>query len=864
MSQSELERELAVADGLKLVHPTWKNAVSEYCRVLRQQRNCPAPAAKASRPPRGSAGGPVLALPPPELDALARALSAAISRVHDGRHGLYLALSGSLLARRVDPSALPALVAKVARSAGDARVLERVSDALSTIRTRQRGGAITGFLTLRADWPDVAAALDAQLPPTPSAARQLVTSALQVTTSCRTLPLAAAVPNLRAILERGLRTPTEVTVSKITPGVGKTREAQEAARRSGSRVAFAHPTNSVAIEQFRLGNNREPGAVLRRFGALSVLGANGLPVCTKAAIARVLQEGGMPVPHRLCLRCADRQVCTARSGVEGPSNARIAVLNHGLLDAALEHVGTDGALVIDELPPVAVHLDISAADLDLTLRCLRFGTFSSVLSRPAVVLVELLRIAADVADHEEPLGSSVAKAVAVHKDPAALLRRIENAHGFLSRKTRVDEEELDLDSFDLPKAVTPPPLTGRIHDDALALLACAVRQWPNHSVPPTTRAMSRQLVSASADRAKEVAVASRVLATLGRLSQAPSDHPFAPLARWEVLGEVDDDEKATLTITAPNEPLRRCLSHAGPLVVLDATPDLVALERLSPRTIRVDDIEVVDGVPVARRILATFRGAKSALAPGRRMDWEAFGPLLCEALLLAGVSQFGNVLLITHKPCADALRSAVISRVPHERLASLLQARPPAARLVIEHFGNVKGRNEFDGLVWTGIDALITLGDPWPDLRLIRRENQMLRLTPEQADQRSADLAAAELAQAHGRLRAPRQTKTTCAIHVGAVIPAGWSLANSTVHQLQDGRPILPSAMSVDQLCAYITRAGGNRALARAIGCSDSTIRRYFGGKSIPIEFANELRRIYGEPSPHSSLAAQAANDVAR
>jgi hypothetical protein len=864
MSRSELERELAVADGLKLLHPTWKNAASEYRRILRQPRSCAASTARTRRPASSGAGAPVLALPPPELEALARALSAVISRIHDGRHSLYLALSGTLLTRGVDPSALPALVAKIARSAGDAKVPERVNDAVSTVRTRQRGGAITGFLTLRADWPDVAAALDAQLPPTPSAARNYVTSTLQVVTSSRTLPLAAALPNLRAILERGLRSPSEVTVGKISPGAGKTREALEAARRSGARVAFAHPTNSVAIEQYRLGNSREPGAILRRFGALSVLGTNGLPVCTKAAVARVLQEGGMPVPHRLCLRCADRQACTARNGIEGPSNARIAVVNHGLLDAALEHVGTAGALVIDELPPVALHLDISAADLDVTLRCLRFGTFSSVLSRPAVIIVELLRVATDVADHEEPLGSSLAKAVAVHNDPAALLRRIENAHGFLSRQTQVDEEELDLDSFDLPKTVMPPPLTGRIHDDALALLGSTIRQWPNHSVPPTTRAMSRRLVSASADSAKEVALASRVLARLGYLSNSPIDDPVAPLARWEVLGDGDDDLKATLMITAPNEPLRRCLSHAGPLIVLDATPDLVALERLSRRPIRIDNIDVSDGVPVARRILATFRGAKSALAPGRRMAWEAFGPLLCEALLLAGVSQFGNVLLITHKPCADALRSAIPSRVPHERLAWMLRARAEAARLVIEHFGNVKGRNEFDGLAWSSIDGLITLGDPWPDLRLIRRENQMLRLAPEQADQRSADLAAAELAQAHGRLRAPRQIKATCAVHVGAIIPAGWSLANTTVHQLQDGRPIQPSAMSVGELCAYITRAGGNRALARAIGCSDSTIRRYFGGKPIPIEFANGLRRIYSEPSPHSSLAAQAANDVAR
>src|SRR5690606_25080030 len=132
-------------------------------------------------------------------------LSAVISRIHDGRHALYLSLSGSLLARGVAPSALPALVAKIARNAGAAKVHERVNDAVSTIRTRQRAGAVTGFLTLRAAWPDVAATLDAQLPPTPSAARQTVATALQVTTSCRTLPLAVAIPNLRSILERGLR-----------------------------------------------------------------------------------------------------------------------------------------------------------------------------------------------------------------------------------------------------------------------------------------------------------------------------------------------------------------------------------------------------------------------------------------------------------------------------------------------------------------------------------------------------------------------------------------------------------------------------------------------------------------------------------
>lgn len=867
MSRAELEREFAVAEQLKRLHPTWKNAASEYRRALRRER----PVSSSARCPSSNQHATVerqvsvLSLPPPELTMLAQALSVAIAKVGDGRHGLYLALGGALLTRGVDPKVLPALVARIAQGAGDAKVRERVSDAVSTARARERGAHVTGFLTLRMEWPHVAAALDAQLPMPPSAAHHLVTAALRTHTPATTLPLATAVPHLRAMLAHVLRSPNTSTVLQVSPGVGKSREALESAINLDIRAAFVHPTNAVASEQYRLGSRLEPGAALRRFGVLAVLEPDGSPVCKMADIARVIQAGGMPVPQRLCMRCPHREGCTARDGKEGANAARIAILNQSMMDAALDHVGVGDAIVLDELPPVALHTDVTDKDLDTVLRCLRSGAFSWVFSTPATPMIELLRIAEGLSNHGESLMESLARAAASLIDPRALSNQLLVAGAAFCREPDETAIDLDLDRVDLPRPVVPPDFNGALHEHAVEMFAAAFRQWPRHSVPPTSRRTSRLLAS-SGSAAGEIATASRVLAVLGRLVNWPREVAPAPIAAWEVSENDDGKHEVVLAITEPNRVLQQCLAHPGPVAILDATPDIPALMKLSPKPVDVHALDVIDGAPVFRRIIASFRGSKRYLAPSGRIDWDSFAPLLCEALLVAGASVTGNLLIVTHRPCADALRSAFVSGIPHARLARMLQLRSPDARLAVSHFGNVKGRNDFDGLGWSDLHIVITIGDPWPDIRLLKRENVMLRLTVEQAAERGADRTAAELAQAHGRLRAPRQTKATCAVHVGAVVPMGWSLANATVHQLQDGRPKLPSAMDVADLCAYITRAGGFRPLARAIGCSDSTIRRYFGGRPIPVEFANELRRLYGDIPRILALAepeyAVVANDI--
>lgn len=817
---SQLEAELALAEQLKRTHATWKSAVAEYRRVLRSKRT--------GKPPSISRPSPVLALPPPELDALATALSAELARVTDGRHQLYLALSGSLLSRGIAPAMLPALIAKVARDAGDAKVRQRVCDAESTAAAWTRGAPVTAYLTLRSEWPAVAGALDAYLPQPPSVARDRVEAALSVTHAPPRYPLAIAVPYLKATIATALTQPGVLTVFQVDAGVGKSRAATTAALESGTRVAVVAPTNVVSRELYQYAASLDP-AVQRRFGALSVLRDDGTPVCTLSEVGQVLQEGRFPIPQRLCIRCRHRQDCTAQTGREGNKRARIAVTNHAMTDAALEHAGAAGALILDEMPSIAVHTDITTDDLQATLACLGMGAFARAFSDAAIPFARLVRAASDIAEDGEGLVTSTARAARQLDHDARFHLEVAAAE-----TTFAPGDDGDLDSFDQPRPAPAPAGSAAIEAHCADIFRAAWSRWPNHPAPPTTRQTSRHLVVGGGGLARDLATASRVLGSLRHVVECGG------VATWHA-----SNGAMTLVVSHLNPAVVRALQRRGPTVILDATADLVALRKISPRPVLPHVLRAADAAPVARTLLATSTGAKSHLAPNGIMSWTHFGPALCEALAIAGALRSKNVLVITHKVCADAIRKTSTHELPHARLAQVLQAREMSGgKTVFAHFGAIRGRNDFDGMAWQDTDVVITIGDPWPDVGRVRQENAILGLTPEEAEARTYHLAAAELAQAHGRLRAPRRQRPGFAVHAGSVLPLGWTRADTTVTQPHEGRPVNAPAMERGELRVLVELAGGIRALARLAEVSESTVRRYLRGRNIPTAFAERARAV--------------------
>jgi hypothetical protein len=314
----------------------------------------------------------------------------------------------------------------------------------------------------------------------------------------------------------------------------------------------------------------------------------------------------------------------------------------------------------------------------------------------------------------------------------------------------------------------------------------------------------------------------------------------------------------SLAITYENPALADALKRPGPTVVLDATADVAALTAVARRPVHVVARRVVDGSSVRRVLVANARGAKIHLAPRNRTNWDRFGSLLADALSHIDLTTVKNVLVVSHKACTESLRSALASKVPHPRLRQLLDMhRQYGGQVVLGHFGHLKGRNEYDGLSWKALDALISVGDPWPDLGAIAGENRLLHLSLEEAEDRMRQLVASELGQAHGRLRAPRQVKPTVAIHVGSIIPAGWNTTNTVVIQSDEGRPPNLRAMTTTELRILVGLAGSGRKLAQAVDVDETTIRRYLKGRAIPPDFAARVRKRFRiAPDTHSAYDA--------
>jgi hypothetical protein len=147
------------------------------------------------------------------------------------------------------------------------------------------------------------------------------------------------------------------------------------------------------------------------------------------------------------------------------------------------------------------------------------------------------------------------------------------------------------------------------------------------------------------------------------------------------------------------------------------------------------------------------------------------------------------------------------------------------------------------------VDALATLGDPWPNLGDVKNDVAFLGLA-DAWETRLEALCRAELEQAHGRMRVVHRRRPGRALHVGNVLPggSGWQSGEVRVRRQQSGRPKTTGAMSLDELEQVVVRLGGMRATARALGCGQATVSRYLAGRrEIPSAFAERVRVLVAE-----------------
>lgn len=724
----------------------------------------------------------------------------------------YLALSAALAARGCPLEGIPAVIARAHRvdPAWEALTADRMQIARTTITRWANGQELLGYACLRAEFPCVADALDAS---TTDGAEARVLRQLAAP-SPRPMPVGEAV----AAIERTLASAVGVTLIAAPPGTGKTHAVGEFARAlpeitdrapPGARVAVSSPTHRLARQTAA----KLPGRSLHIFSPPSLVDEEtGRPVCPYAESARLLAAGRQSVRREFCEGrgpnpCELADGCRARDGAEGSPTANLVAGVHGLVRELRAYAGPSGVLVVDEPGEITVTERVTLDDLDTARRYLdAFSPRYAAQIAPALAALTAWVRERGPLDGELP---SVEHAVFASADlvPEALIEEAALAEG-QSLGWQVIGAARDAIAPDARSKA--PPLLWR----------------------------SVALARANAGRAAELGRASRVLdllrrALLGRV-------PFGVR-----LDERDSDRAASI-VTVSDE-LALALEHEGPVVILDANAGLhrAAIAKVFGAEPAFLDLAVADGAPIARTVLATSSATRKSWMPRGVPDWRAILPALRAALawaaedpatkrlgLIAPKEMHVAFALCTAPSAPETLALVQESRLTRRALDEVRRVVGPVlatwrGTLVLGHYLALEGLDHM-----ADCDATITLLDPRPNLGDQQLRADYLELD---VDGRLDDLAAAELQQAHGRLRTIHRTRPGRQLHVGAIVPAGWPGLDVEVRRMPVGRPRTAGTTlsGAEMKTARESIGMGVRELARALGVSDGTVRRYESGERV-------------------------------
>lgn len=736
----------------------------------------------------GATSMPVFAETLPEFWTPARItpIARALGRETGAWHELFLALAGALHARGVAPAELPAVCLALSRATGtDTRESDRVLAAQTTAVRIVGGEGVAGYTALRERWPGVADALDVA---TSSGVELRVLRQLGAAT-----PAAATLDDARALLAKEFEAPFGVNVVAAPPGTGKTHAGVARAMRlpvfaerapTGARMGWSVPDHRLGAEVFAAG---DPARTARIFSPLAHR-TDDKPTCIYHDQARPLVNGGQSLEWEFCQgrgksACERAETCEARSGWEGPRNANLVVGPHALLGALSDLAGVAGTLVIDEPGEVVL---------------------------TEILTLDAIETAARYIDAFVPRYRA-----AIEPALTALERWV--------RELAPAEEATPITRAILAAAETPDTVL----DDARGAILPEARS----KAPPilwTQMAIARK----SPGRSSELGAASRVLDLLWR----------SLMAEVEPIVRVDDERRAQVAFI--DATYVKALKRTGPVIVADANAPLrvPAIERVLGFTPRVVSVHVVDRAAVARTVIATGSATRANWFPRGVPDWESgllgavraamcwASEVSCDSVAVFTWATLETAIVHTLDPEADGPVSQWLKQglprtsleVAREALAPVLCGLP--FRVFTGHYWNVRGSNAY-----ADCDASITLGDPRPNLGAERDACDLLGLDP---TARLDARAAAELEQAHGRLRTITRGKAARMLHVGAVLPA-WAGLDVDVRQLPTGRPRSVAAMSSDELREIRRYSGLSQAdMARALRCTPSAFKHYEAGRA--------------------------------
>jgi hypothetical protein len=566
---------------------------------------------------------------------------------------------------------------------------------------------------------------------------------------------------------------SSIVALRVTCGTGKTRTAEEFAverAHAGQKTAITSPTHSIARDSAcRI---REAGVGVRyRSAPHRVLDREtGEPLCQLVPAAEAIAASGLSVQRELChglgstpaSPCPHREGCAALKGSDEDEGALVWIGPHALIEEAAAFVG-DGLLIVDEPPPAVETSTVRPEDLDLAFDAApNFRDAETI--RLALHAVGYGLAEEDVID----LGSAMAAGIST-----ALAERPQAATIALGG---------------LPSNLSP----------AEKLVAALRRAIPN-GVP---RLSTFGLGAVRAGRALD---ASKTIGAIVRGLLEPS-----------VRTKIDDERNVIVVELAGH--LRAALLRAGSAVLIDATLDAEALMALCQFPIDVQDFEVADGAPIERvHVECSSANRRGWIVHGRPHLKNLVGPLRRALEIVAEDPTRRVIGIVTFMLLESALAAAWRGDGEPELVEVLSPWRARGGELRLLHHGATRGRNDFEDA-----DAVITLGDPWPNRSACQAACEALRLDFYAAYERACK---AELAQALGRVRTVWRKRPALAVHVGGVRPDGW--AGARVEQLKTGRPSnIPVHVSGAVLAAWRQELLLSQVVAaRLLGIPRSTLQ---------------------------------------
>lgn len=814
-------------DFARTLGPTWAPAL----RIL--ARNAEAP----TRAPRAPRAVPTRdAVDPGVWATLAEDLGRALRR-HHGRHGVHLALAGACYARGVPLDRGPELARAICAASGETDDRPQV---WQTTADRVRSGQqVTGYGHLAEHWPDLAAIVDAALPSGGGA--QAIRDALDA----RGVVPAIAAPDAAAAVRAALTdAPPGLSVVRVTEGAGKTRAAVDVLRARAEAVGdresvpsrmktlYVASSHAVALEVASSLRGLR-GQYLR--GILSVRDAqDGEPACqyhvplsrlTASKHAAQTWCEGKHMGHRGAdAPCPHYDGCAARTGtvveLGGAGTPAVVVTVHALLAQGLAWAGADALVVIDEDPQAIESVELLRSALDTA------ASAEALFARSERWRAPILRaLAAGLERGDIPQGAGSLREV-FERGCEALL-------GDAAWCAAVRESyPSDGDDLTHPRDM--------LH--VYAIRAAWSESKPDPKAPPKWRRRSawaprpsraehgrvfsgqpsERFVEASRTHA-EVA---RLVAGVVRSMPAGCDgHAERGVAVVEVSHA--DATRRVLRGVMASPAVTAALHRYGPTVLLDATADVAIVRALAQGDVPVIDVRVRDGAPVTRRLLYWSGASRKTAFEGGSVRWgEGLERYLRAALAHVVGEGSRRVGVFSWKALSDVLSAAQRGGDGADPVAAAIvrDAVAQGVELVVGHYGHARGRND-----WSSCDALVSIGDPRPNVGSSRAIAAVLGLAEEHAEvYRRA--TAAEVSQVAGRLRAPWRTTSAVHVHVGTVTPASWDASAEVLE--------LPKGIGVGVDCSAVLDAvrvyGSARVGAAATGVGDVTARRAVARNRLP------------------------------